>query len=155
MSSGVIIIGLAYSMTKQIAFLLPQKVERLLVIHNSGVPVFDYDFRPNVTHVETLLVGGVISTINKLFSEVIGSDQLIDTIKFHADYEIILNFKHPFAFVLIVNRRSEFLMDRLYSFSDLFIKQFQKEINKDAIYDISVFEKAIVNLRTTFGLPDQ
>ncbi|MHA1910929.1 MAG: hypothetical protein ACTSYA_04450 [Candidatus Kariarchaeaceae archaeon] len=155
MSSGVIMIGVAYSMTKQIAFLLPQKVEKLLVIHNSGVPIFDYDFRPNVTHVETLLVGGVISTINKLFSEVIGSHQLIESIRFHGDYEIILVFKEPFAFVLIANRRSEFLINRLYGFSEIFFKQFKKEISKDAIYDISVFDNAVTNLRTTFGLPHQ
>ncbi|MFQ5978342.1 MAG: hypothetical protein ACE5OZ_09460 [Candidatus Heimdallarchaeota archaeon] len=147
---GVLLLILSYLSAQQIAFLQPQRVDSLIVIHKSGLPLLEYGFRPDIIEKEVSLVSGAITAVKTLMAEAFGVSTDIERIIFQ-DRHILLVIKEQVAFILITGRTSLFLVHALDSFSKIFCQRFQQSIAKFS-GSISEFGDAIPDLRVAFGL---
>ena len=92
-----------------------------------------------------------IQTIPALLKEAFSVSSAIKSIKFN-DYSLMINIKETIAFVLVTNRRSAFLENALDDFVKEFITKYEKLLQRDYVYDLTLFEDAIPILRSKFGL---
>ena len=102
--------------------LIPQSVEKFLVINASGLPLVSYDFSfsERVLHSD-LLVTSSLSAIMTFLSHSELTSKQIDSIVFE---DRILRFRtvHEFTFAIIVKRKTKILDSALSVFIDEFFK---------------------------------
>ncbi len=149
-SFGVIIFGATYLASNEAAFLKPQRLETLLVVHETGVPVLRYDFRPTEIETDVALVSGAITAITAIMGEAFGVSSSIRSIHFE-DKELVLDFSENVAFILITDRSSTFLEEALARFAQTFKEKFAPalQLGGGEIPDKEMF---IPSIRKAFGL---
>ncbi|RMG20838.1 MAG: hypothetical protein D6732_28165 [Methanobacteriota archaeon] len=149
-SAGVFIFGINYLLSPEVAFLQPQRVDTLLVLHETGVPVLRYDFRPPEIEADTALVSGAITAITAIMNEAFGVKSMVRSIHFE-DKELMLQFADGLAFVLIADRTSIFLESSLKRLKEEFELNFieKYDFGGGEILDQAIFLPAILK---SFGL---
>ncbi len=149
-SIGVFIFGINYLMSSETAFLKPQRVDTLLVLHQTGIPILRYDFRPPEIDADTALISGAITAITALMSETFGVKSSVKSIHFE-DKELMLQFFDDIAFILITERTSVFLEKALEKLKIEFQDNFSKKYNFNSgeVLDQTIF---IPTVRQCFGL---
>lgn len=148
---GMFYMGHAYSSSKQLSLLQPQKMEYLMVINNAGLPLYDYNFRKSDLNQESILISGAIQAITILMREAFGISSNIKMIKFE-DKDILVIIKKQVAFLLVTENVSIFLTNSLKKFSDVFLEKYNIKI-ESFNGDIAIFETATEMLLNSFGLP--
>ncbi|RMG32884.1 MAG: hypothetical protein D6732_12830 [Methanobacteriota archaeon] len=151
MSLGIAFILLSYALDNSLLFLQPNKVERLLVIHESGMPLFDYEFKAfQNDDVNEMMLSGLILAIKTVASEVLGKNGILEEIKFRG-MEILLLVHEEIIFMLIAQKRSSFLRSALRKFSQAFIAEFGNTLTS---YEIDQKKYTVISweLEKNFGL---
>lgn len=151
-SSGVFIFGFNYLISPETAFLKPQRVDTLLILHETGIPVMRYDFRPPEVEADTALISGAITAITAIMGEAFGVKSFVKSIHFE-DKELMLEFLEDLAFILIVERASSFLETSLKRLKSSFETHFvgKVEFGGGEIQDPSNFIPIVLK---SFGLQE-
>lgn len=151
MSIGIAFILLSYVLDNSLLFLQPNKIERLLVIHESGMPLYDYEFKAfKNENVNEMMLSGLILAIKSVAMEVLGKDGALEEIKFRG-MEILLLVQDDLIFMLIAQKRSSFLKSALKKFSEAFIAEFGNSFRSYEI-DPKKFKVISTELEKNFGL---
>ncbi len=151
MSLGIAFILLSYVLDNSLLFLQPNKVERLLVIHESGMPLYDYEFKAfQNEEVNEMMLSGLILAIKTVASEVLGKNGVLEEIKFRG-MEILLLVHEEIIFMLIAQKRSSFLRSALRKFSQAFIAEFGNTLKSYEI-DQKKYRVISLELEKNFGL---
>ncbi len=151
MSAGIAFILLSYVLDSSLLFLQPYRVERLMVIHESGMPLLDYHF--NVfpeTQKDHLMLSGLLVAIKSVAHEVMGERSTLEFIKFRG-MEIMFSIYEQLMFVLVAQKRSDFLTGALQKFSTRFTQFYGGTL---ASYEVSQnrYLEIVPVLERTFGL---
>jgi len=156
-SIGIIMITLAYTTSDAIAFLQPQRIDSIIAIVSTGIPVLQYDFSPKEhQRPELSLISGAITAIKAIMSEAFNVKSDVKQIAFD-EKELMLNFKPleediDIAFVLITDRKSSYLESSLERFSQSFIEVVPKQVINGIQLTKDEEAESIRLLRKSFGL---
>lgn len=157
-STGVAIFSLAYATSKEIAFLQPQRIDSILVIYETGIPIFSHEFRSDKeTKGEFVLISGALTAITALMSEAFDVSSNVKEIHFQ-DKQLLLQFNkvegsdEVIAFILISDRTTAYLKDAVWRFGKGFTDKYQNSLSK--LMGISEEDKvdATSEVRVAFGL---
>ncbi len=147
---GILIFAYGYLRPKGAPFLHPRRIDRLLVLNESGLPLFSLTFGSAPAIDETLL-SGFLSAIISMVRETADSQAIIRSIKLD-DLELLMAKEHSILSVLVVEKSSHYLMLSLSAFIKQFYTTFKEEINKDAIVEKShYYGKARLLAKEYFG----
>ena len=156
-SIGIFMLTLAYTRSKAIAFLQPQRINSLLVISENGVPIHQYQFNPKMKmQTEIPLISGAISAITAIMGEAFNVSSNVKNIQFQ-DKEILLEFhkleheNESLAFILISESNSKFLENALNNFSSQFMIDFGPQIQVGINLSDGVLNSIDKLIRVKFG----
>lgn len=152
-SIGVFMLAFTYNRSKEISFLLPQKIEKLLVIHKSGVSLYSYDFR-NSDGVgwNEQLVSGLVSATTSGISESLNINTEITEIKF-IDRTVMMKVEGNIVFVLVTKNRSKFLEKALNRFALDFLNEYKEIQFSSKVFKLDNKVNISPMVRLSFGLP--
>ncbi|GAB4316009.1 MAG: hypothetical protein Kow0069_18060 [Promethearchaeota archaeon] len=145
---GTVLIAAAYIANPRIAVVQPQRMYKLFLINESGLPLFSYEFTPDVGIDETL-VSGALSAITNLMQEAVGAKAL-DLVRF-GDRSLLVAIKGKLAAVLITDQPSSFLREGLRNFLSSFLKEFA-EVAERWTGAADAFKGTDVLIERAFGL---
>jgi hypothetical protein len=130
------------------------KLEKLLVINDSGLLLYSYDFLPKIISDDdhrdrdVLFSGGVLAVLN-LFNEMIETTEM-HLIQFQEQIIMLSNNKN-FVTFLIADHTSRFLWNALNAFSQIFNLRFGSDAKELTVVPKHVFEDAFEIVKLTFG----
>ncbi|MBD3405400.1 MAG: hypothetical protein GF411_04575 [Candidatus Lokiarchaeota archaeon] len=123
---GGFLLWQAYARSRRIAFLQPQRVYKLIVVNNAGLPVYSFDFIESSKQIDESLISGGISAVSSMLGEVLGATD-IQSISFESHKMMIRTFT-KFSVVLFAERESAFLLKAIDDFGSQFEVQFGDKI---------------------------
>ncbi|MFW9991719.1 MAG: hypothetical protein ACFFD4_06640 [Candidatus Odinarchaeota archaeon] len=146
---GDVLLWITYARSTSASFLQPQRMDTLLVIKKTGIPVYTHDFRVK-QETDSILLSGGITAIKSLLKEAVGTATEIVSIKF-LDKELLVSSRKEFGAFLIVDRPSRFLVKALTNFSQEFEEEYSKVLADDLV-DSTAFQGAEKLVRAAFGV---
>ena len=146
--TGIGFIGLSYTYYDNIAFLQPEPIKSVLVIHDTGIPLFRHEFQKANTPIG--LISGAISAVTSLMTEAFEVRSNLKGI-FYQEEEILVAIKNDLAFILFIGHKSQFLERALEKFADTFYEKYNDKV-ENFTGDVTVFDAAINEFKTSFGL---
>ena len=156
-SIGIFMIVIAYTRAKQISFLQPQRIDTLLVIHGTGIPIAQHDFHPEAKlGSELTLVSGAVTAISALMKEAFNVSSNIRSFAFF-DKELLLEFRRTsdgeqeIGFILISERGSQYLLDGLNRFAETFMKKFEPSLTIGSALNQQELELMDRDIKIAFG----
>ncbi len=129
-SLGILVFAVTYLSGKEIALLLPQRIESVLIIHQTGLPVFTHSFVSDVDKNDLNLASGAITAIKAIFEEAFAVRSDIESIRFH-EKDLILTFRDNLAFLVVAGRISNYLRFALDRFADTFLDELGDTFDAD------------------------
>jgi hypothetical protein len=96
---------------KNPSILLPQRVDKLLIIEKTGTPIFDLSLN-NRGEIDSILLSGAITAISAIISEATQIAGSMKSIQFET-HQIIINVKDNYSGVMFVDSPTQFLMEVL------------------------------------------
>ncbi len=151
MSFGIALILLSYVLDNSLLFLQSSRLERLMVIHETGLPIYDYVFNVyDSSSTNDLILSGLIVAIRGLAHEILKTSGTLETIKFRG-LEIVFSVHNELIFIVIAQKKSTFINRALKHFRDSFLGQFGTSLDS---YEISPGSYQIMNeeVERIFGL---
>ncbi len=148
---GDVILLMVYARSR-LAFLQFQRMEKLLVIADSGLPLFSHDFvkTTKTSNGKAMLLSGGLTAVTSLLSEAVGAAG-IRMIQFQ-DKQIMISHHDLFAVFLIVDRPSTFLWNAIQHFGNAFNREYSLNDQSLATVDTKTFATAGKLVKTSFGL---
>ncbi len=141
-----------------IGFLQFQRNEKILVMNQSGIPLFSYDFEDFnqekifSTHLkgeQDLLLSGGVYAVLSLFRDMIQTTN-IKLIQFEKK-QLMLAYNDNFITFLIVDRVSQFLWSALESFCRMFNLRYGNEAGELTVVPVYIFDDAVELVALAFG----
>jgi hypothetical protein len=141
MSLFLLINIIAFYREPKLAFILPFKLIRLVVIHTgSGIPLFVHHWEPESKIVPDSLYSGMIQGVCMIIKESSGQGD-IEEIKLSNGVLLLKRYEdYPIACVLAVDKTSKILRKALDYFTKLFITRYEQLIPNHT--NISQFHEA-------------
>lgn len=127
---GVFLMWKAYARSRRIAFLQPQRIYKLIVVNNAGLPVYSYNFLKSSKQIDESLVSGGVSAVSSMLGEVLGASG-IQSISFES-HKMMIRTYPKFNAILFAERESSFLRGALADFSAQFNTYYGEEV-KDGV----------------------
>ncbi|MDH5404898.1 MAG: hypothetical protein OEY49_20510 [Candidatus Heimdallarchaeota archaeon] len=152
----MIIIGnIPYIINRQVAYLQPQLIDKIIIVKKDGTPLFSYDFniiRSYSSNTSDVLFSGVMTTISSILQEATGISSNIKSINFEDRY-LLTNFSSDLAFILITENQSDILLNNLDVFTKRLNQNFNQEITEsmNTGRNLDGNEKIISLVRSSFG----
>lgn len=155
-SIGIIMVNFAYLTADEIAFLQPQRIDSAMVIYETGIPIFSYNFTPQENNTDVTLVSGAITAITALMSEAFNVSSNVKEINFH-DKELLLDFQETesgltLAFILFTDRKSNYLETALTRFATEFNRIMAPQLQDGLGLTREQENQSGLLLRRSFGL---
>lgn len=151
---GVFILYLSFQGFRYSSLFYRQKAERLIVTNLTGLPLFVFDFKEEIQHIDTLLFSGAIVAISQLMFESLKSATTISEVVMKNKYKLMLDFRENFLVIIFTPKGNNYLREGLSLFSTAFEKNFDSDIVSGNTFNISVFTKEGKNLLCNcFGIP--
>lgn len=144
---GLILMCYFYWKNPSISLILTEQVYQLLVIHNSGLLIFEHEFRKGGLSLE--LVGSAIDGISKFLQEALGVESDLKEIRFK-NRIILLEVNEYCANALVTGKSTFLLKESLKTFSEKFFKKFENDI-VNFYGKTSHFKEAKKLMKTTFA----
>lgn len=133
-SVGIFLITVAYTRSREIAFLQPQKLNTLLLIYETGIPILQYDFNPNEKmNTELPLISGAITAITAIMGEAFKVSTQVKQIGFY-EKEILLEFRglvnsgETIGLILITDKKSSYLESAIQRYADTIVEKYGKTL---------------------------
>lgn len=150
-SIGSFLLWRTYYSTSSVAFLQPQRMDKIIVISKEGLPLFDYSFRQRKEDTDSVLLSGGLLAISSLLKEAVGTVSEIKSVRF-SNKIIMIEAEEHFGVFLIVDRTSNFLSSALVSFTKDFAEKYESLLPVEGLFDTSKFEDAKDLVLKKFGL---
>ncbi|MHA2231518.1 MAG: hypothetical protein ACXAB4_03405, partial [Candidatus Hodarchaeales archaeon] len=133
---GLLTVIIIYALNKEVMYLQPQQLYSLLIIENSGLPLFNFNFRYRDAEtdkpeddrpVDVVLTAGALKAITSFLKEAVGGQEEIREI-ITVDRIIIAKAGNGYFSVLISDRASSFVHQALSQFTATFDKEYGHHI---------------------------
>ncbi|MDD1777961.1 MAG: hypothetical protein LUQ65_07300 [Candidatus Helarchaeota archaeon] len=144
-SIGAAFSGIGLSKNPDVVFVLPFKVQNLLVINASGICLFSEKFY-ETSGIDDVLVSGMISAITSFMNETFGAKSQLREIIF-GDMHVLLDLRKKIGVILVSDASSQVLKDALSKFTDYFESTFS-EVPEPI--DVTKFSSAAEGVRKFF-----
>ncbi len=146
---GVFLVSLSYFQGGQPGFLQGQRIEQMIVITKSGIPIYTYRFRRLEWGIEVELLSGFFSALQSAMAETLQSPSLIRSIKLKGS-ELIIHVEKELTFLLVASKTSLFLERALLRFARLFCQKYSLPSEKFT-GEIPNIEEVTSDLYLVFG----
>ncbi|MFX0091562.1 MAG: hypothetical protein ACFFBD_07340 [Candidatus Hodarchaeota archaeon] len=146
---GTFLFWLNYARSSRIALLQPQRIDKLLVLNESGLPLLSYEFTQTDGVIDESLITSSLTAVRSLLKEAIGTTSELRSITF-GDREVMFIAMETFGVILFANRRSRFLQGALENFGKTFKDHYEDKI-KDYVRPAD-FKDAEILVKKAFGL---
>ncbi|MHA2334985.1 MAG: hypothetical protein ACXAEU_23355 [Candidatus Hodarchaeales archaeon] len=152
---GFVIYFLSFgSGSKNFGLFNRHKADRILIVDDNGLPLFDYNFKEEEDDVDEVLLSGVLIAMTQLMREVTKSAARISEVKLEDNSRLVLELRPKFLGVIITSQTTYYLRSSLLRFIIAFEREFEDTIKEWGGGDISKFEeKGNQLLFESFGLP--
>jgi hypothetical protein len=149
---GFVLFWYSFGSSQFFGFLQRQHAQKIVMIANSGIPVYTYNFRGAKDVMEDeMLFGGAITAIGSLFKESLGTTGVKDITLEDGRKLIFKPFEYGFSLVLITPKSSKYLFESLKRFGE---KIHQKIDSIDDVVQIAKLQSTgNPILFESFGLP--
>ncbi|MHA2270520.1 MAG: hypothetical protein ACXACI_01570 [Candidatus Hodarchaeales archaeon] len=145
-SSGALLMAIAFVSQPKIGYVLPFKAERLTVIDiDSGIPLFTHTWNKKEEMLDDVLFSGMIGGLSHFTTEALRKGDIREV---HLDQAILIlerHKEHPVFFVLVTSNPSPSLRSALTSFAEKFSKEFSF-----VVLDTDAYEAASNIILTCF-----
>lgn len=130
-STGYLITAAIWFLEPRLAYILPFRALRLIVIETQGgLPIYTHIWNSKDQVADNALFGGMLQGIGLILNEAVGKGNINEIILDDATL-IINNFEqHSIAFVLITTQSSKSLRIALDYFAEKFITKFADDLDK-------------------------
>jgi len=149
---GILLITIPVLVTKSTFFMQSRKISRLIVINDSGLPIYDFTFDPKCSGDE-LLLGGALTAIKSVMKEATGASRDLRSIVF-GDMHVLTEVRDGFAVNLLVESSTVFLKEALRLFADCFQITY-KPFKDSIIVEPELFKEADCLLQEYFGIESE
>ena len=146
---GVLLVSLAYYHGGQPGFLQGQRIEQIIVITKSGIPIYTHRFKRFEWGVDVELLSGFFSALQSAMVETLQSPSLIRLIKLKGS-ELIVHVDGELTFLLVASKTSVFLERALFRFSRLFCQKYFRSSTKFT-GEVPDIEEVTSDLYLVFG----
>lgn len=133
---GVSLLAISFGMDPKVAYFLPYDVSILVVLDESGKPLFTYRF--SGIEMDEILFSGAISAITSLMKESLKTKESIKLVEMESR-RLVLDLRERVSAFVITNRSGQVLQAGLSAFMDAFQEEFKTQLEKEEICDISEF----------------
>ncbi|NHJ01117.1 MAG: hypothetical protein EAX86_03195 [Candidatus Heimdallarchaeota archaeon] len=108
------------------------KLDSLIIISSSGIPLFAYDFKEREGNLDGLaiMLGSVLSTFNISLCETLDSDSSLLTIAFQ-NKVILIDSEYKFSIYLICSENNIIIADLITLFAQRFTQRFSIFMDKE------------------------
>ncbi len=146
-SIGIVILGFAFQKDSNVAFVLPFRVQNLIVITAGGVNLFSRSSHSS-ENISEDLISGAISAISLLMQEALGTISNLEEVRF-GDRYILLEVRENFVVFIIAYSTSTTLKIALKKFASYFDNKFKNTLN--SVVDLKFYEQAEEGVVKYFG----
>lgn len=144
---GILFISVPILRSQSTHFMQSRRISRIMVITDSGIPVFDFNLTPEHEGKE-LLFSGAITAIKSVMSEATGANELQSIV--FGDLHILTEVKDGYAVNLLVEQSSAILKESLKNFAQDYEALFPK--TSTGIIDEEANNEAIKLVQLHFGI---
>jgi endonuclease/exonuclease/phosphatase family metal-dependent hydrolase len=144
---GLVLLILPHFFGNDLPFgIIPQSVEKLVVMNSVGLPLLSYDFgyEERVLHSDLLVTSSLTAIVTYLTHSQILSTRL-SSIKFE-DRQLLFIIQEKLTFLIIVKKRTKIIDSALEVFTNAFIKVVPKDV-ADSGYLRPTFNQLIQDIR--------
>ncbi len=129
LAMGSLLISISFARQPKLAFILPFRALRLLVIDTkSGTPLFHHDWAREGKLADELLFSGMLQGVGNLLQESVKQGEVQEIHLTHAVLILHRSEKYPVACVLLATHTSPSLRRALNGFAEAFYAQFAPSI---------------------------
>ncbi|MHA2173897.1 MAG: hypothetical protein ACXABI_03645 [Candidatus Hodarchaeales archaeon] len=151
---GFFILSFSFGNPSHYSLYHRRKADKILVTNLSGIPLFHYDFKENVHHINETLFSGAVVAITMLMSESIKSSSPIAEVLMKNKYRLMMETKQTFIALILTPQGNTYLRDSLERFATAFDQKFTSLITSGEILDLNLFVKSGLSvLFENFGIP--
>ena len=144
---GILLISIPILRSQSTHFMQSRRISRIMVITDSGIPIFDFNLTPEHEGKE-LLFSGAITAIKSVMSEATGANELQSIV--FGDLHILTEVKDGYAVNLLVEHSSAILKESLKIFAQDYEALFPK--TRTGIIDEEANNEAIKLVQLHFGI---
>ncbi|MHA1976486.1 MAG: hypothetical protein ACW98F_02760 [Candidatus Hodarchaeales archaeon] len=137
---GFILYYISFGSRDNFAVFNRHQADRILVIHETGIPLFSYDFKADDESLdETLFAGGIVA-ITSLMKEATQSTADISEVKLEGN-QLILERKNQVLALILTPQTTFYLRGALKRFATAFIREFAESVSSMAYIESQTFSK--------------
>jgi hypothetical protein len=151
---GLFILSYSFGNPNHYSLYYRRKADKILVTNLNGIPLFHYDFKENVHHINETLFSGAVVAITMLMSESIKSSSPIAEVLMKNKYRLMMETKNTFIALILTPQGNTYLRDSLERFATAFYQKFTSLITSGEILDLNLFVKSGLGVMfENFGIP--
>jgi len=151
---GLFILSYSFGNPNHYSLYYRRKADKILVTNLNGIPLFHYDFKENVHHINETLFSGAVVAITMLMSESIKSSSPIAEVLMKNKYRLMMETKNTFIALILTPQGNTYLRDSLERFATAFDQKFTSLITSGEILDLNLFVKSGLGVMfENFGIP--
>ncbi|MHA1940697.1 MAG: hypothetical protein ACXAB2_03760 [Candidatus Hodarchaeales archaeon] len=127
---GFILYFVSFGGSENFSVFNRHRAERLLVISDSGLPIFSYDFKADDDQMDKTLFAGGIVAITSLFQEATQSTNVISEVKMENNH-VVLEKKEEFFALILTPHITVYLKEALKRFINAFDRKFGDKLSTE------------------------
>jgi hypothetical protein len=151
-----IVFFFSFGSSDHISLFKRRKADKIIVTSQSGMPLFMYDFKLDVHHIDEILFGGAIVAITNLLSESMKSPAPIAEVLIKNRYRLMLESNSSFLALIFSPEGSftTYLRESLEQFINKFDIKFGDLVASGEVVDRDLIAKSGIKiLSQSFGMP--
>ncbi len=145
---GFSIVAISFGRDPEVAYFLPYDVSILVVLSDSGIPLFTHRF--SKIELNEVMFSGAISAISLLMKESLKSREAIKMIQME-NHSLVLDLRANIGAFVITNRGGPVLQTGVSAFLTAFSDRFSEKLQSHQINDLNVFIPADELVRKYLG----
>jgi hypothetical protein len=136
---GISLVALSFGRDPEVAYFLPYDVSILVVLGESGMPLFTHRF--SKIEINEVMFSGAISAISSLMKESLKSREAIKLVQMES-HSLVLDLRANISAFVMTNRGGAVLQAGLSAFLTAFSNQFREQLTTQQTHDLNVFAPA-------------
>ncbi len=137
---GFILYYISFGSRENFAVFNRHQADRILVVHETGIPLFSYDFKADDESLDEALFAGGIVAITSLMQEATQSTSDISEVKLEGN-QLILERKNQVIALILSPQTTFYLRGALKRFTTGFIREFSQALASMAYVETDTFAK--------------
>ncbi len=137
---GFILYFISFGSQENFAVFNRHQAERILVIHETGIPLFSYDFKADDESLDEALFAGGIVAITSLMQEATQSTADISEVKLE-DNRLLMERKNQVLALILTPQTTFYLRGALKRFATGFIREFSQSLSSINYIESNTYAK--------------